>query len=260
MDNRLIAFIDILGFKKIVEQKQKTQILDYIEPFYYAKERIERDKENDPTYGLKTNSLEATFFSDSIVFSCDENDIDIFISTIKRLLDSYVMYELFLRGGISFGKLYHQNDIVFGPAMNEAYKLESKFAIYPRIIISNKCNKLINEKHPKLVDNRSKFGNVYELFDNYSPSEELYQGDDGFHFLNPFPRNKAVSKIHRKFQIHTPKDFVLRYKKNIENKLKEYKNELKIFHKYFWLAKKFNDYYVAENNIGQISLDRYYSI
>ncbi len=47
------------------------------------------------------------------------------------------MYEgIMIRGGVTIGDLYHRNNIVYGPAMIEAYRLESKCAIYPRIIMS----------------------------------------------------------------------------------------------------------------------------
>ena len=40
------------------------------------------------------------------------------------------------RGGISIGDCFHDGKIIFGPAMNEAYKLESKVAKWPRVVIS----------------------------------------------------------------------------------------------------------------------------
>jgi hypothetical protein len=39
-----------------------------------------------------------------------------------------------IRGGITIGELVHNNDVVFGPALNRAHELESKVAEYPRII------------------------------------------------------------------------------------------------------------------------------
>ena len=45
---------------------------------------------------------------------------------------------ILLRGGITVGQLCHKDNIVYGPAMVEAYELESKSAIYPRVIVSEK--------------------------------------------------------------------------------------------------------------------------
>jgi hypothetical protein len=84
MENRVIAFIDILGFKTLAENNTKEVLLNSIKPFYECKENI---KELEL---LLPNSMEATFFSDSIVLSCDQIDIKEFISIIKSLLDEFI--------------------------------------------------------------------------------------------------------------------------------------------------------------------------
>jgi hypothetical protein len=40
-----------------------------------------------------------------------------------------------IRGAVTVGLIHHDEHIVFGPALNRAYELESKVAIYPRILI-----------------------------------------------------------------------------------------------------------------------------
>jgi hypothetical protein len=40
-----------------------------------------------------------------------------------------------VRGGVSFGDLVHDDECVFGPALNRAYELESKIADKPRVIV-----------------------------------------------------------------------------------------------------------------------------
>jgi hypothetical protein len=54
---------------------------------------------------------------------------------LKRIQIKLIGYEILLRGGIVVGKLLHENNIMFGPAFNQAYDLESKSALYPRIVI-----------------------------------------------------------------------------------------------------------------------------
>jgi hypothetical protein len=41
----------------------------------------------------------------------------------------------FVRGAVVRGLLYHDNNMVFGEALTEAYRLESQVAIYPRIML-----------------------------------------------------------------------------------------------------------------------------
>lgn len=48
---------------------------------------------------------------------------------------------MLVRGGLSIGKLNHEeNGALFGPAMSEACTLESKFAVYPRVVISQQAS------------------------------------------------------------------------------------------------------------------------
>ncbi|HVZ65094.1 MAG TPA: hypothetical protein VG936_11030 [Lacunisphaera sp.] len=42
---------------------------------------------------------------------------------------------IFVRGGIAYGKFLLHSDILVSPALVEAYRLESKVALYPRILI-----------------------------------------------------------------------------------------------------------------------------
>ncbi len=42
---------------------------------------------------------------------------------------------MLLRGAITYGKIVHNNQMIFGPALVRAYELESKKAVYPRVII-----------------------------------------------------------------------------------------------------------------------------
>nr|WP_317187917.1 hypothetical protein [Acinetobacter gerneri] len=47
-------------------------------------------------------------------------------------------HNILLRGALTIGEIYHDENMVFGPAMVEAYELESKVAEFPRIILHDK--------------------------------------------------------------------------------------------------------------------------
>src|SRR5438105_1445070 len=59
---------------------------------------------------------------------------DLVISTARRALDIGML----VRGGVTIGKLYHSGGVVFGEALVDAYRLESRVAIYPRIAVSSR--------------------------------------------------------------------------------------------------------------------------
>jgi hypothetical protein len=43
-----------------------------------------------------------------------------------------------IRAGFSFGQLYHENGVVFGEAMVDAYHLENKHAVHPQVLVSDR--------------------------------------------------------------------------------------------------------------------------
>jgi len=47
-----------------------------------------------------------------------------------------------IRGGATIGKLYHANGVVFGEALVEATQLETRTAVYPRVILSSTVSRL----------------------------------------------------------------------------------------------------------------------
>jgi len=54
-------------------------------------------------------------------------------------------YGVLLRGGISFGDLYMDQEVVFGPALVDAYLLAEKVAKFPRIVVDPRIMKVIKE-------------------------------------------------------------------------------------------------------------------
>ena len=64
------------------------------------------------------------------------------VQKLQRFVGSVAMNALscgFLtRGGATLDKLYHKEGVVFGPAMVESYSIESRIAVYPRIVVSPK--------------------------------------------------------------------------------------------------------------------------
>jgi hypothetical protein len=86
----------------------------------------------------KEYNTEATLMSDSIVVSTPVGTIEAFRYFLFVVARIYMMIPKFvLRGAITCGEIYHRSNMVFGPAMINAYRTEEKDAVYPRIIIKN---------------------------------------------------------------------------------------------------------------------------
>jgi hypothetical protein len=137
-ERRVVLFLDILGFKKLIEEQREDLILSALEIPTSLKERYPFDGKTE---------MQMSAFSDSIVVS--EVVKDDHIGVIRMVnYASHLWWRFFekgvlTRGGISVGNVHHKNGILFGPAMNEAYELESQLAIYPRIVLSKDVQKTL---------------------------------------------------------------------------------------------------------------------
>jgi len=134
---KAIAFFDIMGFKNIIKKSEDIQFrVKLIESLVELK-GMEYSRKN--LAGIKFDyGKELTAFSDSIVISYDiSNDGAIFsiLFDIIFMQIDLVAMGLLLRGGVTLGEVFHDAGVVVGPAMIKAYEMESKIAIYPRIIV-----------------------------------------------------------------------------------------------------------------------------
>lgn len=77
-----------------------------------------------------------------------------------------------MRGAITIGGLHHDDDIVFGLGVNEAYRLESTVARYPRIILSR-----------SVLAAAKDWAAEHEVWDTYR-SSRLRRSSDGVWHLN----------------------------------------------------------------------------
>ena len=150
-EERVLAFIDVLGFSDAVkktikngkENKKETERISKLLKFIQYS--LNHDKE--PKYSLPKNSKIVNQFSDSIVVSYLMNEdlgihnilFDIYLLQYNAMIDGFL-----LRGAIVCDKVYHTETTVFGPAMLRAYDLERKMANYPRIILDDKINNIVS--------------------------------------------------------------------------------------------------------------------
>lgn len=226
--DRYIVFIDILGFKDIVnksnnDNKKAEEILENLKCI----ERIK--KENDEIFKLTSINRRVTIFSDSIIISYPllHSESGCFLSLVLDII--YITIELldkgvYIRGGMTYGKLYHENNICFGPAMVEAYSLEQE-AIYPRIIIDKKTIEKALES-PGL----DRYPITFEEIKN------LIKIEDNIYYID-FLSN-ALDEIEEKEKVN---NFFSNIKKNITSHLnnKDYSEE--VLKKYKWFVNYYNN-------------------
>jgi hypothetical protein len=135
--DRLVAFLDILGFRNLVFDQNKIELLDFIV-------NLVPDMLKSAKGSLSSDSVAFTAISDSIILSTptsqnpdpELNDLGRLCILINRIQYELAMSGIWLRGAISVGPLFHnpKTYTLVGPAYINAYDLE-KAAVGPRIII-----------------------------------------------------------------------------------------------------------------------------
>ena len=150
-DERYCAFVDILGFRQLLAGLPKPYdptsgkiVFTIGEPqelsLIALKGVLERihTPQSDDDMAIAQSDFRAQSISDAVAISTARNAYglsQLFFSLESLCLD--LLYEgLFVRGAIVKGPLYHDGKMVFGPALSDAYELESRTVRFPRIMVS----------------------------------------------------------------------------------------------------------------------------
>lgn len=227
-ENRIVLFLDILGFKKIIEETEiKGQ--ENTDQTTFLIETIKEMKEAVNLTSTETTK-NVTQFSDSIVVSFAENDqkeIPRLFFDLQRLIAKLLARGILCRGAISYGKLYHKNDLVFGPALVDAYETESQAALYPRIILDQSVIDVM--KYHYSLENKHNYRKI--RFDSDIQTYLKIDSDDKF-YIDYFTGSMMFFEDRELNRVYAD------LRKIIINGLR-YKNPgVKI--KYNWMKNKYN--------------------
>ena len=133
----LTTFIDLLGFKQIVETRSANEIAKLLK---IARRHVRDEQDIEELY-------EGAFFafSDSLIriqpvdteFNKEEPLGLLFREILQMVHAQSKLAErgIFIRGAMTFGDMYHDQETAFGPGLIKAYQFETHTALYPRLII-----------------------------------------------------------------------------------------------------------------------------
>lgn len=188
LTRHLVLFLDFLGISEGARSWDAQRIARFIPLLQFlARSRAPFSINGEP---LKDGSFkftahpEISSFSDNIVASypivdgslTPADQVTMYLGMMTGLVAQIAFHALnmsvLVRGGITFGLLYHSGGVVFGPAMVDAYRLESKVANYPRVVISPEVYNCCGD------------GGVLDK----ERSASLLQDNDGIRHLNYFSK------------------------------------------------------------------------
>ena len=125
----IVAFVDILGFQAMLEKRPAHEILRVLQLLQWT---VERDPNETET------STHVRVISDRVIRVTRLDEPGAIFSEVNTLRFSQMELAsqgIFLRGGITFGEVYWDDTVVFGPGIVDASQLEHNFALVPRIVI-----------------------------------------------------------------------------------------------------------------------------
>lgn len=234
----VVAFVDILGYKEKIRELEKAgevqKVQDFIEKFRkILDESFFRLSEFQTPRFYKMKS-----FSDNILIGYPigqmtlrddgEHELASIFSLLTYLQINMSLSGFFLRGAITIGNLYIDDDIIMGEGLIDAYNAERKLARYPRIILTESAMQLANE-HSK------DYGTHY----NSSQYRYLLKDADGQYFLNYLLELLEPDEGVGPFVVEMNK-----HKYYIEN-LRRYLKDLGVWSKYAWIANYHNYFCIA---------------
>ncbi len=181
-EERYIAFVDILGFKNLIQNsKNDPKVVGQLIS------ALDLSPQSSPTVLHEVGDVDESeadlrvhTFSDFVVASTKPNHIGLAVLSYMIWSQSvnWLSNSLLCRGGITKGLVLHRAGngappMVFGPAFVEAYQLESTVADYPRVIFSRSVREdwvlysresKLGEKLPLLVEKCSDGPSCIDLF------------------------------------------------------------------------------------------------
>lgn len=217
------AFLDVLGFSERIRASYKDGNANNLLGSFHQvlAKSIAQLKESTDESMLYFKS-----FTDNVVlahprFSDDmESEFGFILWAINEYQFQMALKGFFIRGGLAVDQLFMDENSVFGAALLEAYRLESKVAVDPIVVMCDNTMKLV-DMHIRYYS-----GEVAPQIN------DVLKGPDGRYFLN-YLTECIVEGDDREYL--DAKSLHL-HKRQIESALKTYTADPTVFSKFSWLA------------------------
>lgn len=223
------AFLDVLGFSDRIRESYKSKTQDTLLAKFHSilgKAIDKFKKESDDT------TLYFKSFTDNIVlaqpgFSDDfESEFGFILWSLREYQFNMACEGFFIRGGLSIGPLFVDENSVYGTALLEAYELESKQAVNPIVVLSDDSMKLVNHHL------------TYYHGEQPPQVRDVLRGPDGRYFINYL--TEAIYETTAGYKLATEQ--IVRHRDNVVAELKKHRSSPRVFDKFAWLAAYHNHF------------------
>ncbi|WP_046176239.1 hypothetical protein [Domibacillus indicus] len=224
-----VCFADILGFSQLVLEAQAqgkgNALLKQLHRILTTEyKKLKPDK--DYVGILKS-------FTDNIVigfpiYDDGESQLGSIFLGFADFQTALSLNGFFVRGGVSIGDYYGDDEFAYGPSIIEAHDLEANRAIHPRIILSADAVRMVKSHLQYYADPR------------HSPQSKdvLIDSTDGEWFINYLESFMSDVRDYGDYAIAL--SGLSKHKKAITDNLAKYQGNQRIFSKYQWAAEYHN--------------------
>ncbi|MCL2369815.1 MAG: hypothetical protein FWC80_01100 [Firmicutes bacterium] len=202
-EESLVVFLDIMNFKQLSNDSKKVIFIlraieqltndyydlapkskedeEYIQSLDEGDLEEEKDLNESDEYGFKRIVFEDEvpkyqIFSDSIIITHHLRCANLhnFLSYVSKLQFELFSCGVLIRGGISLGLAINIPSFVFGKGVINAYLLESKKAVFPRVLIDEAVLNFFHKEsfYEKWVHTSAGYGNYDSNFMAFVKSDK----------------------------------------------------------------------------------------
>ena len=227
--NRYVAFLDFLGFKNMVKQSEyDSQMLSRINMALNYTSNVQRES-YEGIMSMTDIGKQVSVFSDSVVISYEMTYPGSAFYVLMDLI--FICNDLLgmgvsVRGGVTDGPLVHKKNKCFGPAMVDAYYMESKLAIYPRILVDSKVMQSGIEFRGRANTEEYERRYLEALISQDETDNAIY-----LDFLSQHSEFDEPELYH---------NYIIFVRNFILTSMNAFSNEPKIIEKYVWLKNYYN--------------------
>lgn len=224
------AFLDILGFSDSILAATTTGSHDALLGRF---QRIFQEQLAWFRTRHKSGLLYFKTFSDNILIGCPayswdmESEFGVMVEALGRYQLAMAREGFFIRGGLSLGPLFIDDDQVFGHALLEAYALESKSAVNPIVVLSR-------DAEANVIEHLKFYGDPKD-----SPQARVVlRGPDGRYFINYL--SECIMDTGDELAID--RAALDDHRTQVESALGRCRRNPAVFAKYAWLAAYHNHF------------------
>jgi len=232
----IVTFIDVMGFKDLVEKR-------YAADSSPVRSIIDALRETNAICGKYRTpggldvKIKSHAFSDSIVrrIRVEEKSQEYIMRTLDWELFQLALMQIslledgvFIRGCMNIGPMYARQEVFFGEAFNEAYRIESKEAVNPVIVLSQSVVDCITT-YPHYQG--------YELLSTFGNPNMKY--NHSYTYLNYLYLIKTLNLLTDRIQIEK---FIVSHRDRVQDEISRNLDNVQVLMKYLWLKELHNHY------------------